>query len=554
MAPSKILGIAFLLVLFVTCKKEEAETFVVTTGEIQYGVFDKIILTGTITPEVKNISFVGFRYSTDSTLSDYNEVVAKSISSNTFFSEIRNLRTDTKYYYAAYVNDGSKKLGKVKSFVSKMNGILKIDTIIRNSNSLDIHVIMKISDELLNIRPGLILTPSEKLNSVTKYSENVTDSSYAVTFTDLTDNVLYQAVSFVEIDGEKFIGDSVIVRTKEHFILNPVDSIAIDNPLIDPSLKQYLPKNTFQRKNFAEETVYVNPSFLGEGTKIYGSYQLENEDAVIFYGSQAGFAWIGKYNRSVSIPWSFKIGGSGHDAIQDLIEIEDGYITLGRTNSTDGDFNRTSNDLDYFVIKLNKSGNILWKKLLGSPYDDSPEKIFKLTNGNFLLLGSKGGLNSLIEIDGSGNLIKENSFSLFYGSTSTFALTTDYNATYIIGTTNIDTTIEISPNDAFIVKYQETDKVWTKTFGGYPYYSYDCLEYIFELDNGNLLGIGVSDLNILLVEITSSGHLIKKELINFHHQDLLYKAMQIDNKIYLYMNRPEKGYLYKLHLQINWID
>src|SRR5205823_4009258 len=81
--------------------------------------------------------------------------------------------------------------------------------------------------------------------------------------------------------------------------------------------------------------------------------------------------WIVKLDSGATIQWSKCLGGSRYDEASSIKQTTDGgYIVAGVTNSNDGDV--TGNHLDsdslpngdYWIVKLDSSGNIQWQKCL----------------------------------------------------------------------------------------------------------------------------------------------------------------------------------------------
>ena len=59
-------------------------------------------------------------------------------------------------------------------------------------------------------------------------------------------------------------------------------------------------------------------------------------------------------------------GGSGEDTAQAIIATTDGgYAVFGFSNSTDGDINAKTTDVnDYWLLKFDAEGNLQWNKIL----------------------------------------------------------------------------------------------------------------------------------------------------------------------------------------------
>lgn len=124
------------------------------------------------------------------------------------------------------------------------------------------------------------------------------------------------------------------------------------------------------------------------------------------------------------IDWAKTYGGSGEDDAHSIVETSDGgYVVLGYTLSNDGDItDKTSTDADVWVFKINQEGTLQWSKTYGGTADDRGSKIINSTDGGHVILGytrsTDGDISFnngfydfwLIKLDASGNLIWEKTY------------------------------------------------------------------------------------------------------------------------------------------------
>ena len=82
-------------------------------------------------------------------------------------------------------------------------------------------------------------------------------------------------------------------------------------------------------------------------------------------------------------------GGSGIDEAVSVVEAQDGnYMVLGNTRSSDGDItDRSGSDSDFWLLKISKSGEIIWSKTYGGSDDENAARITKTNDGGYLLSG-----------------------------------------------------------------------------------------------------------------------------------------------------------------------
>ena len=116
-----------------------------------------------------------------------------------------------------------------------------------------------------------------------------------------------------------------------------------------------------------------------------------------YHGVPGGWkdAWIIKLDSLRNIEWQQCYGGSYHEWATNIIELVDGYIILGTTESNDGDvsgFNGIVGDpysgSDIWVFKIDKQSNLIWQKCLGGSYYEWARNIFPTTDGGIMVVGS----------------------------------------------------------------------------------------------------------------------------------------------------------------------
>ena len=101
------------------------------------------------------------------------------------------------------------------------------------------------------------------------------------------------------------------------------------------------------------------------------------------------------------IEWQNSIGGNIHDILTSVEQTADGgYIIGGYSNSgingdkTEASFAGGSYGYDYWVLKLNSTGNIEWQNTIGGNADDYLYSIQQTNDAGFILGGySKSGVS-----------------------------------------------------------------------------------------------------------------------------------------------------------------
>ncbi|HNM09414.1 MAG TPA: hypothetical protein PKK72_12575, partial [Chitinophagales bacterium] len=100
--------------------------------------------------------------------------------------------------------------------------------------------------------------------------------------------------------------------------------------------------------------------------------------------------WIIKLNATGEIEWQKTIGGAGGDFLKCVAQtLEGGYIVGGYSNSNiSGD--KTENCLgydDYWIIKLNTDGEIEWQNTIGASNDDDFRTLIQTDDGGYFVGG-----------------------------------------------------------------------------------------------------------------------------------------------------------------------
>jgi len=96
-----------------------------------------------------------------------------------------------------------------------------------------------------------------------------------------------------------------------------------------------------------------------------------------------------KLDKDRNIEWQQCYGGSDHDGITALLEIEDGYIFAGYGGSADGDLTGSGwhGENDIWVVRIDSWGNIVWQKCFGGSADEWIDQLFQSANGDFIVTG-----------------------------------------------------------------------------------------------------------------------------------------------------------------------
>jgi len=98
--------------------------------------------------------------------------------------------------------------------------------------------------------------------------------------------------------------------------------------------------------------------------------------------------WVVKISSQDTIQWQKTYGGYNDDKAYSIAETSDGgYIVCGNTNSPDGDVMGFHGATDYWVIKLDSIGNLIWNKCYGGTADETANSILQTYDGGYIVCG-----------------------------------------------------------------------------------------------------------------------------------------------------------------------
>ena len=132
-----------------------------------------------------------------------------------------------------------------------------------------------------------------------------------------------------------------------------------------------------------------------DGGYIIGGYSSSTLSGDKSEGNMGGAGtkdyWILKLNSSGSIIWQNTIGADGNDVLAEIRETAEGnYIVGGYSDSKkngDKTIKRWGSLSDYWVMQLNSSGTIMWQNVFGGLDSDLLTSVIQLADGGFLFGG-----------------------------------------------------------------------------------------------------------------------------------------------------------------------
>ena len=132
--------------------------------------------------------------------------------------------------------------------------------------------------------------------------------------------------------------------------------------------------------------------------------------------------WVARVNTNGATTWAKFYGGEEAEIPARIQRVPGGYIVVGATSSTDGDITFNHGGFDYWVIRLDVEGELMWQRTFGGSGDDFAEDFVVLEDGSMIINGTSNssdgdktvsyGMNDVwvVKVDNGGNLVWEKTF------------------------------------------------------------------------------------------------------------------------------------------------
>ncbi len=217
-----------------------------------------------------------------------------------------------------------------------------------------------------------------------------------------------------------------------------------------------------------------------------------------------GDYWSIKISSSGEFIWSRFYGGSFTDSPTGIIENINGeFIVVGASDSNDIDISTNKGSYDFWVVKSDDRGNILWEKSYGGSEIDEARDIISSRDEHYIIVGDTRSNDQdvsfnngaadlwIVKISDAGDI----TWNYSYGG-SNFDVARSVNTTsddgFVISgssrSSDGDVTKNQGQNDAWIIKVNaEGALVWETTVGGSEIdFAYDAVQ----LSNGTIIAVG----------------------------------------------------------------
>ncbi|GAB4286148.1 MAG: hypothetical protein Kow0068_11690 [Marinilabiliales bacterium] len=196
--------------------------------------------------------------------------------------------------------------------------------------------------------------------------------------------------------------------------------------------------------------------------------------------------WVIKVDSLGSIVWENSFGGTGDDRARSVIETLDKVIVVaGFSNSNNGDVSGNHGNYDYWIIKLDSLGNLLWQKSFGGSNEDKAYGIRETDDKGYIVArysySSDGNVSGnygacdfwMLKLNSIGDL----EFKINFGGTGVdkgYSITEPSMDNFVISDESNSTDGQVTGNhgnyDIWVVKITLLDNLfvldWEKALGG----------------------------------------------------------------------------------------
>ncbi len=255
--------------------------------------------------------------------------------------------------------------------------------------------------------------------------------------------------------------------------------------------------------------VVYSLKLTSDGGYVLGGYSNSNASGEKSEDSRGLIdAWIVKTDANGMIVWDKTIGGSGDDFMTSISETSDGGFIVGIGSNSNISGEKTENSrggLDYWILKLDDAGNIEWQKTYGGAQPDFDVHVFQTSDGGYFVSGYSDSNVSgdktdptngqrdywVLKLNSSGGIVWQKSLG---GSTldrGIISIEIADGGFLIGGHSDSNISGDKSENsrglfDNWLVKLDENgNKEWDKTYGGNDN---DVVRDVIQIGDGFIIG------------------------------------------------------------------
>lgn len=228
----------------------------------------------------------------------------------------------------------------------------------------------------------------------------------------------------------------------------------------------------------------------------------KNRNSLSAHG--VGEFWGTKLDANGNMEWRQYFGGSNNDRCFGVVNAHGGgYVMVGASESDDFDISNPKGSYDFWVIKVDKYGNMEWEQSYGGTGIEQAQDILATSDNGYVIVGNTFSADTqvaknngqsdvwLIKIHNNGELLWQKNYGGSGFDTAHSVRPTKEGGFLVCGSSksfDADVTENFGENDIWIFKTDTTGKlIWQKSFGGLGLdLGYDAIED----SNGNIVLVG----------------------------------------------------------------
>jgi hypothetical protein len=278
--------------------------------------------------------------------------------------------------------------------------------------------------------------------------------------------------------------------------------------------------------------------------------------------------WIIKLNAKGGEEWQKTYGGSGHDDLVSILQTRDGGYILGGSSSSGIGYDKSDINIgnsDYWIIKVDNKGTIEWQKTFGGIYSEFLRSIQLTHDGGYIIGGysnspesgnkfaannGEGGDYWILKLDTQGEVLWQQTIGGDKDDQLYAVLQTKDEGYLLAGSSNSDATNtknkgNQSGTDFWVLKLDALATIiWQET---YNFGKSDVLTSVTENEDGSFLISGHAQSEVLdlkktdkeeindyiALKISATGEPLWQKSVGSSGQDILKKVIETRDGGYL---------------------
>jgi len=242
-----------------------------------------------------------------------------------------------------------------------------------------------------------------------------------------------------------------------------------------------------------------------------------------------------KLSKSGKLLWNKELGSTGTEGANCVERTQDGgFIVAAISSSNDGEISAQFGGQDVWLLKYDAHGNLQWKSCYGTQAYESALDLLEDDGYVFVGYTTKAGNEDVwaVKVDEDGNIVWERSFGSS-GWDSAIGVDRATDGYYIVGLTK---PAENGSTDMWVLKVSKSgDLVWQKRLGGTDW---DQASDVLTTDDGGCLVLGTSwskemslfgKADFVLIKLDANGEIEFQKAYGGAQDDIAQKIIKVED-------------------------